>query len=129
MRGASGLRPATAAEPATVAGTCHRAECAVTLAVRPIPSVCGRAMIFAATVAAVPAGAGTPTGTVTFRADGGPATLATLACGVATFTTGLGAGSHTITAGYSGDAHFHPAPLAVLTTRVWRTGFPGPDEM
>ena len=47
---------------------------------------------------------------------------------MATFTTRLDAGSHTITADYSGDAHFHAAPLATLTTQVWRTGFAGPDE-
>lgn len=128
MQETSGLRTVALAERATAAVTYLRAECTVTLAIRPLWSVCGRAMTFAATVTAVAPGAGTPTGTVTFRADDRPATPATLTDGVATFTTRLDPGSHTITAGYSGDAHFHPAPLGTLTTRVWRTGFPGPDE-
>ncbi|MGH8881843.1 MAG: hypothetical protein ACRD0P_31590, partial [Stackebrandtia sp.] len=66
-----------------------RAESAITLAVRPISSVCGRSMTFAAAVTGVPPGSGTPTGTVTFTADDGPATPVTLADGVATFTTQL----------------------------------------
>jgi hypothetical protein len=124
-----GLRTTTLAERATVPFTYLRTECTVTLDVRPISSVCGRAMTFAATVAAVPPGAGTPTGTVTFSADDGPATPATLTDGVATFTTRLDTGPHTITAAYSGDSHFRAAPLTSLTRWIWRTGFPGPDEM
>jgi len=122
------LRTVTLAEQAAVPFADLRAECTVTLDIRPIWSVCGRAMTFAATVAAVPPGAGTPTGTVTFRADERPATPATLTDGVATFTTQLDAGTHTITADYSGDVRFHAAPRTTLTTQIWRTGFPGPDE-
>jgi hypothetical protein len=128
MQETIGLRSVTLTERATVPVTYLRAECTVTLAVRPLSSVCGRAMTFAATVAAVPPDTGTPTGTVIFSADDGPATRATLTGGVATFTTRLDAGQHTITAVYSGDSHFHAAPLASLTKSIWRTGFPGPDE-
>lgn len=127
MQETIGLRTVTLTERATVPANL-RAECTVALAVRPISSVCGRAMTFAATVTALPPDTGTPTGIVTFSADDGPATPATLTDGVATFTTWPEAGPHTVTAVYSGDAHFHAAPLTTLTTRIWRTGFPGPDE-
>ena len=50
------LRTVTLAEQATVHFAHLRAECTVTLDIRPIWSVCGRAMTFAATVAAVPPG-------------------------------------------------------------------------
>lgn len=94
----------------------------ITLAVNPISSVCGRSMTFTAAVAAVPPGSETPTGTVTFSVDDSPATPVTLTGGVATFTTPLNAGSHTIIASYTGDTYHHPAPLTTLTTRIWRTG-------
>lgn len=101
-----------------------RADASTTLTVRPGPSVCGRLMMFTATVAA----AGSvpvrhPSGTVTFRADGGPATPVPLSGGVATFRTPLSAGVHTVTARYTGDACFNAAPLTMLTTWIWRMGF------
>ena len=69
------LRTATLTEQAAVPfaylrAEC-RAECTVTLDIRPMWSLCGRAMTFAATVTAAPPGDGVPTGTVTFRADAG----------------------------------------------------------
>lgn len=128
MQETIGVRTITRAERATGPFTSLRAECTVTLDVRPIPSVCGREMTFAATVAAVPPEPGTPTGTVTLSADDGPATPVSLVDGVAVFTTRLDPGPHTVTAVYSGDNHFHAAPLASLTRWIWRTGFPGPDE-
>jgi uncharacterized repeat protein (TIGR01451 family) len=70
------------------------------------PSVQGQPVTFSATVTSQ--GAGTPTGTVTFFADGaqigGPVTLVD---GVATFTTSsLAAGSHAVTAQYAGSTDF-----------------------
>lgn len=119
------LRPVITALTPQATVTFVRAESTITLAIRPIWSLCGRSMTFTATVAAAPPGSGTPTGTVTFSADDGPATPVTLADGVATFTTQLNAGSHTVTASYTGDTHFHAAPLTTLTTHIWRTGFSG----
>lgn len=103
--------------------TAARTRTITTLVARPDPSVCGRKMIFTATVAALPAHADVPSGTVMFSADGGPVTAVTLTDGVATFAAPLGAGTHTVTAGYTGDTRFHPAPLTTLTIRLWRTGF------
>jgi hypothetical protein len=62
---------------------------------------------FTATVAAVAAGIGTPTGSVQFTVDGedyGPAVA--LSSGVAATSIAAGAGTHSVTAGYLGDANF-----------------------
>src|SRR5262249_52931876 len=84
------------------------------------PSVVGQAVTFTATVAATAPGAGTPTGTVTFR-DGatvlGTGTLD--AGGVASFAAAaLAAGSHSITAAYGGDADFGVSTSAALSQAV-----------
>ena len=75
---------------------------------------------FTATIAAVAPGAGTPTGTVTFK-DGnvvlGTATVG--AGGKATLSASFSAtGSHTITAVYSGDGNFVGSSSSALTEQV-----------
>lgn len=110
--------------PVDASDRTRHADATLTLAVLPSTSVCGRLMTFVATVAALSPESGTPTGTVTFVADNGPAGCVTLHEGVASFTTDLDAGVHTVTARYHGDAPFASAPTAALTTRIWRTGFP-----
>ncbi|PYU78148.1 MAG: hypothetical protein DMG51_19250 [Acidobacteria bacterium] len=82
------------------------------------PSALGQAVTFTAMVKPA-AGSGTPTGTVTFN-DGatvlGPGTLSG---GTATLTTsGLGAGVHSITAVYGGDANFANSTSPVLMQTV-----------
>src|SRR6266852_2361936 len=82
------------------------------------PSALGQAVTFTATVKPA-SGSGTPTGTVTFN-DGatvlGPGTLSG---GTATLTTsGLGAGVHSITAVYGGDASFASSTSPVLMKTV-----------
>src|SRR5207248_6389008 len=70
------------------------------------PSSFGQSVTFTATVTS---GAGTPTGTAQFKDNGTNlgAPSALNAGGVATFTTSsLTAGTHTITAEYSGDGNF-----------------------
>lgn len=72
------------------------------------PSALGAPVVFTATVAAAPSGAGTPTGAVLFK-DGtvelGTGTLD--ATGKATLTTSeLGVGAHSVTATYAGDGRF-----------------------
>jgi hypothetical protein len=72
------------------------------------PAVTGQAVTFTATVAAVAPGAGTPTGTVTFK--DGTVVLGTVAVGpggTAALTTRFAAaGGHAITATYNGDSNF-----------------------
>jgi hypothetical protein len=82
------------------------------------PSEFGQSVTFTATVAS---GAGTPTGTVQFKDGsvniGSPQTLN--AGGVAQLTTSsLTAGTHTITADYSGDANFLTSSGTLSVTQI-----------
>src|SRR5207249_2906409 len=83
-------------------------------------SLSGQSVTFAATVKAKSAGAGTPTGTVTFK--DGPSTLGTgtpNSSGQAMFTIStLAVGSHSITASYGGDANFSGSTSSKLTQTV-----------
>jgi hypothetical protein len=83
------------------------------------PAVVGQAVTFTPTVSAVAPGAGTPTGTVTFK--DGNVVLGIVAVdpgGKATFTTSFAfAGGHAITAVYNGDANFVGSSQA-LTEQV-----------
>jgi hypothetical protein len=88
-----------------------QANTSTTLGSSANPSALGQPVTLTATVSAQSPGAGTPTGTVTFQ-DGGTV-LGTAALQVvngideATFTTSaLAAGSHSLTAAYSGDTNF-----------------------
>jgi len=84
------------------------------------PSQAGQAVTFTATVLASTSGAGTPTGTVTFK-DGSTVlgAVAVDASGKAVVTTsGLSSGSHSITAQYGGDARFTASTSQALTQQV-----------
>jgi hypothetical protein len=72
------------------------------------PAVVGATITFTAAVQASSPGAGTPTGTVTFKDNTTVLGTGTLnGAGQATFsTTALAAGTHAITASYSGDTNF-----------------------
>jgi hypothetical protein len=87
------------------------------------PSTAGQAVTFTATVSAIPPGAGTPSGTVTFADGGTTLGTATLnSSGAAAITTSaLAAGTHTITATYNGDANFAGSRSAALTQTVNKT--------
>jgi subtilisin-like proprotein convertase family protein len=83
------------------------------------PTVFGQSVTFTATVAAVAPGAGTPTGTVTFRDGSTNLGTATLASGTATLATAaLTVASHSITVNYGGDGNFFPSTSAALTQTV-----------
>jgi hypothetical protein len=76
------------------------------LASSPNPTVFGQPVTFTATVAVVPPGIGTPTGTVTFLDGTTTLGTGTLAAGVATYTTNaLAVASHALTAVYGGDTN------------------------
>jgi hypothetical protein len=83
------------------------------------PSTFGQSVTFTATIAAVAPGAGTPTGSVTFK--DGTVTLgtATLSAGRATLrTSALSVAAHSITAVYGGDTNFVGSTSPVLTQTV-----------
>src|SRR5206468_3782569 len=84
-----------------------------------IPSRHCQSATFTATVAAVAPGAGTPTGTVTFK-DGSTALgTASLSAGKATFaTSALTTAGHSITATYNGSGDFTASTSAALTQTV-----------
>jgi autotransporter-associated beta strand protein len=76
-----------------------------------------------ARVAAVAPGVGTPTGTVTFTADGTALAPVTLSSGQATlFSSALTPGTHTITAAYSGDNNFNSSTSSALPVLVILSG-------
>ena len=94
------------------------------LVLTPNPSTGGHAVTFTAIVSPT-TGTATPTGTVTFRIDGVaqvPVRPVTGGRDVATFTTSaLLAGSHAISASYSGDSRFNPS-LAIPVVQVAAAG-------
>ena len=78
------------------------------------PSATGQAVTFTATVTGQ-----TPTGTVTFRDGAAALGAAAVTNGTATFSTAaLAAGTHSVTAAYSGDAANAPSTSAVVTQTV-----------
>ncbi len=82
------------------------------------PSSLGQVVNFTVAVSLSPrAAAAPPTGTVTLSADGANSQTASLTGGQATFQATLGAGSHTVTASYSGDA-LYPAAIGTFTQVV-----------
>jgi hypothetical protein len=86
------------------------------------PAVPGTNVTFSMTVNAVAPGAGTPTGTVNFRIDGGILGAGTLFGGVATFTTNnLALGSHTVVAEYAGNLNFVGTTNALAQAQVINT--------
>ena len=79
----------------------------------------GQSVTFTATPTAVAPGAGTPTGTVTFKDGSATLGTATLSSGVATFTTAsLSVGSHSITAAYGGDGNFNASTSSAFSQTV-----------
>ena len=87
----------------------NKADTSLALAASVNPSVFGQTVTFTADVSVNAPGSGTPTGTVTFFADGNPiCSNAALAGTQATCSTlGLSVGSHGITATYGGDVNFN----------------------
>ncbi|MFE7782421.1 Ig-like domain repeat protein [Streptomyces libani] len=104
-----------ASSTGTDSQTVGQTSSSMTLFTSPDPSVAGQQVTFTARVTAVPPGAGTPTGTVTFDfGDGTVPVTAPVSSDVATVTHAYAstAGSpYTVTATYSGDADFAPATI------------------
>jgi large repetitive protein len=96
-----------------------RAATAVTVTTSPNPSGFNQPVTFTAMVTVVAPGAGAPSGVFQFFDGGTLLGTAPLTAGWASLTTnGLTAGSHTITATYSGDASFATSSASTgLTVR------------
>lgn len=84
------------------------------------PSILNSSVTLTATVSVVAAGAGTPTGSITFKDGSTILTTAPISpAGQATFSTSsLIVGSHPITATYSGDPNFNGSTSATLNQSV-----------
>lgn len=100
-----------------------KASTTTTLKSSAATAVFGQSVTLTATLGVVSPGVGVPTGTVTFK-DGatvlGTGTLSVVnGKAVATFTTsGLGIGSHSITAAYAGDASFKNSTSAAISQSI-----------
>jgi len=91
------------------------------------PSVVGQKVTFTATVTASAPGSGTPTGKVTFWDGSKILGSGTLSGGIASYVTSmLSAGTHLITAVYSGDIDFKTSTSPVLDQRVNHATSGGP---
>src|SRR5206468_2641287 len=102
-----------------VTQTVNKADTATTLVSSNNPSVFGQSVIFAATVSANAPGAGTPTGTVTFKDGTTSLATNTLVAGVARYTNAtFSVADHLITAVYNGDTSFNTNASSVLTQTV-----------
>ena len=78
----------------------------------------GAGVTFSARVAPA-SGSGTPTGTISFLDSGAQIGMVTLTVGAAQFTTtSLTAGTHSITASYSGDANYSASTSGATTVTV-----------
>jgi hypothetical protein len=112
----------TGSTSAAVTETVNKASTVTSLVSSSNPSVPGQPVTFTATLSAVAPGAGTPTGTVTFKDGATMLGTATLAGGTAAFTTSaLLEGSHSITASYGGDGSFLASTSGVLPQLVRST--------
>jgi hypothetical protein len=101
--------------------TVNKASSSTTLTSSAPSGLAGQAVTFTATIAVVAPGAGTPTGTVTFRDGNTVLDTKTVVAGSASFTTStLATGDHTITATYNGDGNFLSSsgstPLSVVAS-------------
>lgn len=105
---------------ASIVQVVNRAPTTTVLTSSQNPSDFGQPVTFTATVTVNPPGAGTPTGTVTFRR--GAITLGTAPVsggGQAVLTAnGLQVGASVITAAYGGDGNFLPSTSGPLTQTV-----------
>jgi hypothetical protein len=102
-----------------LAQTVQKDDTTTSLVMTVNPSVFGQSITYTASVASVPPGSGTPSGSVTFLDGSTVLGTSSLSSGAATFTTSaLSVGTHSITAQYLGDAGYNPSVSAVLTQTV-----------
>ena len=107
------------ASSANLSQTVNQASTNTQVTSSPNPSTYGQSVTFTATVTVVSPGAGTPTGTVTFKDGMTTIGTGTLSSGQATFaTSALMSGAHSITAAYGADTNFATSTSAALSQTV-----------
>jgi hypothetical protein len=109
-----------ASNSAAITQTVNKGNSSTTVSSSTNPTVFGQSATFTATVSASSPAAGTPGGTVQFFIDGSEfGTPITLSGGSATTSTsGLGAGTHSVSAIYSGDGDFNASTSSAITQTV-----------
>ncbi len=96
-----------------------QASTATSLSATPNPANFGQSVSLKASVVPISPGGGTPTGTVTFLDGSTLLSTVTMNNAAATFTTSsMSAGTHNLTASYSGGTNFSPSSSAVLAEQV-----------
>jgi uncharacterized delta-60 repeat protein len=114
--GATLYFPSTAPTPRS--HTVTKASTTTGLTAAPSPSVTGQSVTFTATVAPVAPGAGTPSGTVTFKEGAATLGSGTVNAGQASMvTSSLSVGTHSVTAEYGGDGSF----LSITSSQLSHT--------
>lgn len=120
--GAGSANAAVDSGTATANITIAQASTTTTLTTSLTPTVFGQSVTFTATVGVTAPGAGSPTGTVTFRDNGvniGTCAAQAVAANAATCTiSSLSVGSHPIIAIYNGDANFTASATSNTVTQV-----------
>jgi hypothetical protein len=115
----AGSSPYTGSTSAALGETVNKAASTTTAKSSLSPSTYGIVVTFTATVKSTTTG--TPTGTLVFKDGATTLGSAALSGGSAVFSTStLGAGSHSITAVYSGDSNFTGSTSAALSEPVNR---------
>jgi hypothetical protein len=96
------------------------ASTSTTLSSSATTTVTGQSITFIASISVQSPGSGSPTGNVLFAIDGVVLSQfpMPLNAGIATFTTGLNAGTHTVSATYVGDTNFTTSSSTVRTQTV-----------
>ena len=104
---------------AQVGFTINQASTTTALTATPNPANFGQSVSLVATVAPVAPGAGTPTGTVTFKDGSTSLATATIQSGTGRLTaSSLAAGTHNLNAAYSGDRNFNNSSTANLLEQI-----------
>ena len=97
----------------------NKSDTTATLTSSTNPTVFGQAVVFTATIAPAGPGAGTPTGTVTFKDGATALSTNTLSAGQVNYTNAsLSVGSHSLTAVYNGDGNFNTNTSGIVTQTV-----------
>jgi hypothetical protein len=112
------------ATSAVLAQTVKQAASASVLTSSALNASFGKTVTLTATIGVVAPGAGSPTGTVTFKEGSTVLATVTLVKGVAVFSTAnLAKGKHTITAVYGGDLDFAASTsMSLIETIVGSCG-------
>jgi hypothetical protein len=118
--GDSNFHPSTSATTET---TVNQAATTLLVTYTAVQGPSGALVNFNASVSAIAPGSGIPTGTVTFMDGSNTLGIGSLgSAGTVNFSTILGAGAHSITVSYGGDANFELSAVSGVVTTASQAG-------